>query len=66
MKIQREVYLEANGIARVHVYDGIRTGSYVINVEEAMNLYPERSVHVAVSKLAKYRFLSENAFTGYD
>ena len=66
MKIQREVYLGTNGLAVVHVRDGLRTCAYNIVIDEAMKQYPDKTVHAAVSKVAKHRFQSEHAFTGYD
>lgn len=66
MKIQREVYIGTNNTAVVHIRDGYRTCAYTIVIDEAMQQYPEKSVHEAVSKVAKHRFQSEHAFTGYD
>lgn len=66
MKIHREVTLEPGGYARVYLTQGMRKRTMVINVREAMDTYPDRTAHDAVSKLAKYRFQVETAFTGYD
>jgi hypothetical protein len=66
MKIQTQVYLDIQGRALVHLWDGSKTYVYQVDVEQAMNLYPERTTTEACAKVAKVRFKSLNAFCGYE
>lgn len=44
----------------------MRRNYYIVNVEESMSLYHDRTVHQACAKIAKGYFKGENVLTGYD
>lgn len=66
MKIDTQVYIMPGNVAHVHLRSEGTTRLYKIPVSEAMAIYPDKTIHMAVAKVAKDRFRGENAFCGYE